>query len=307
MENTKNNNIDKYLSFELSSEEEKKFKNSLEYKKHQEVLELFENTKAIPFNEDLILEKINTNKSKVSKNNTKVIPLYKKWLPASIAASILLLISVSIFYFNSINQIEYATISGQSIQFSLPDASTVWLNAKSEISHNKDWNKSRDIELNGEAYFEVAKGKTFTVKTPQGIVAVLGTKFNVKQRDNFFEVHCYEGTVSVIHKGKKTILKANDFFNSKLLNKRKKSITKPNWIENKSIFRNTPIDEVITDISIQYNVEVVLEKGINKKQLEYTGSYDYSDPLETVITVLCKSLNLNYSIEDKHIYLRPKK
>lgn len=301
MEHKKNDDINKLLNFELTPDEEKKFKNSEGYKDYKDILELFENTKAIPFDKNIVLNKINTNKSEKSLTNTKVIPLYRKWLPMAIAATVLL--CISLFYFNSITPKAYNTIAGESMQFLLPDSSSVWLNAASKISHNKDWKNSRDITLDGEAYFEVAKGKTFTVKTQQGIVTVLGTKFNVKQRDSFFEVHCFEGSVSVVYNNIKTILKPNNFFNSKLLEKQIKNIEKPSWVENKSIFHNTNIDDVLKDISIQYGVEFILDKNIKNQSLEYTGSYNYSDDLETVIVILCKSLDLNYNIKHKQIYL----
>ena len=57
----------------------------------------------------------------------------------------------------------------------------------------------RDLTLEGEAYFKVQKGQTFSVNTTDGVVKVLGTHFNVKQRNNYFEVNCYEGLVSVTY------------------------------------------------------------------------------------------------------------
>jgi ferric-dicitrate binding protein FerR (iron transport regulator) len=298
MEENKKLNIHKFLNNEMSSNEVELFKKSEEYQKHKTIIDLFEDSKAISFDEKKVFDKINNQKQLVNK---KVIPLYKKWIPVSIAASILILFSV--FYYTSVKPNAYNTVVGESIQFSLPDESSVWLNAKSEISYNKDWENSRDIMLNGEAYFEVAKGKKFTVKTPQGIVTVLGTKFNVKQRNHFFEVHCFEGAVSVNYNNTKTILKANDVFSSKESKKQLKNIDKPNWINNESVFNNTNLNEVITDISLHYDVKFNVNKNIEILLLKYTGSYNYSDDLETVLNVLCKSLNLNYSIKNKNIFL----
>lgn len=297
MEHKKNTNIHQFLNFELSSGEEKEFKNSIEYKKHQEILKLLEKTQAIPFDEKNLLNTINTKKTAT----TKVIPLYKKWLPLSITASILVCCSMLFFYVT--NSTSYNTAIGESLEFSLPDESSVWLNAKSEISYNKDWGNSRDIVLNGEAYFEVAKGKKFTVKTPEGIVTVLGTKFNVKQRNNFFEVHCFEGAVAVVYNNVKTILKPNEVFTSKEVKKQIQTIKKPNWILKRSVFYNSSLHEVITDISLHYNIQFKKHKSMKNLSLKYTGSYHYSDDLQTVLDVLCKSLNLNYSIKNKLVYL----
>ena len=294
------NHIKKYLNFELSPEEEEAFKKTKEYKKHQKTLELLENSKAISFDEKTLLENINNNKAIVS----KTIPLYKKWLPLSIAASILLCFSM--LYFYTSKGTTYNTMVAESIQFSLPDESSVWLNAKSEISHNKDWDNSRDITLKGEAYFEVAKGKKFTVKTSQGIVTVLGTKFNVKQREDFFEVHCFEGSVAVSYKNNKIVLKANDVFSSNKNGNSINNLKKPNWLTNKSEFHNANLKDVIADISLHYNITFVKNKNIDNLSLKYTGSYNYTDDLQTILDVLCKSLNLKYSMENESIYLSVK-
>ncbi|MDO5971464.1 FecR family protein [Flavivirga aquimarina] len=309
MEDNKVNNIKKFMNFEFSSEEEKEtFKTSDTYAEYKEIIELFDNVKAVHYNESEVLQKLDTARlTKPIENEKKVIPLYKKRLPLSVAASLLLFVSV--YLFNIDNNLEHYTLAGESVEILLPDASKVWLNAKSEVAYNKDWETSREIDLKGEGYFEVAKGKTFKVKTSQGTVTVLGTKFNVKQRHDFFEVHCYEGRVSVLYNGKGTILKANDFFNSKTLKKsilKGKGITiKPYWVENMSVFENTPIDQVLADISLQYDVVFIKNNNLNK-DLKYTGSYHYDDTEEMVLNVFCESLGLAYVKKGKNIYLNKK-
>lgn len=298
MEVNKKNSIHKFLNSEMSSEEEELFKKSTEYQKHQKVIALFDDVTTIPFDKEKVLHNINKEKLVATK---KVIPLYKKWLPLSIAASILIL--CSLFYTYATSSISYNTSVGESIQVSLPDDSSIWLNAKSKIAHNKNWKESRNIELDGEAYFEVAKGKTFTVNTSEGIVTVLGTKFNVKERNDYFEVHCFEGAVAVVYKNVKTVLKPNEFFTSKKAEKQHKPLNKPNWMLKKSIFSNANFQEVVSDISIQYDVDFSLDKKLEKTQLKYTGSYNYSDDLKTVLEVFCQSLNLEYTINNTQVNL----
>jgi ferric-dicitrate binding protein FerR (iron transport regulator) len=90
----------------------------------------------------------------------------------------------------------HAAANGEMYAFSLPDQSQVLLNAGSQASFKSwDWSSNRAVSLQGEAYFKVAKGQKFTVETNLGSVTVLGTQFNVKARDNRFEVTCYEGKV----------------------------------------------------------------------------------------------------------------
>ncbi len=298
--------LKKFLNFEFSSKEERTFKDSNEYSEFKRIIELFDDVKTVDYNQERALEELDKTRLVPKKNRGKVVPLYKKWVPMSVAASILLLISF--FYLNSgKNDLEHSTLAGEFKQIELPDASKAWLNAKSEIAYNEVWKNSREINLEGEAYFEVAKGKTFTVNTSQGTVTVLGTKFNVKQRGTIFEVFCFEGRVSVLHKGQETILTANNRFSSKTL---EKSVVegnlvslKPFWMDKISVFENTPINQVILDLSIQYDVNIVMEENLNKN-LSYTGRYSYEDSLETVLEVLCESLSMKYVRNGRSIYLK---
>lgn len=289
--------IHSYLNNEMSLNEENTFKKTKDYFKYKEVFDAFENTKSVSFNEEELLHRIvkSKEKSQLKKNRTT----YKKWLPLSIAASLLLFISLLYF----LRPTSYTTDVAETTQISLPDNSIVWLNAKSKITPSKNWGKSRNVALIGEAYFEVAKGKIFSVTTPIGVVTVLGTKFNVKQRNNSFEVHCFEGSVSVLYGDIKTILKPNELFTSSQNHKITKALDKPNWILQKSVFKQTSLTEVVSDISLHYDIEILVDKNVENLQLKYTGSYHYSDDLNSVLEILSQSLNLNYELKNRHVNL----
>src|SRR5690606_22489623 len=97
--------------------------------------------------------------------------------------------------------------AGEKTEFLLPDNSKVVLNSDSEAEYKSwNWNKKRSVELKGEAFFKVAKGKTFDVNTSLGKVTVVGTQFNVKARDNRFDVTCFEGKVKVTYKNEEVFL-----------------------------------------------------------------------------------------------------
>ena len=120
------------------------------------------------------------------------------------------------YYFTSLDSITTTDLA-EHTEVYLPDSSQVILNAESKISFNKKtWDENRNVTLEGEAFFKVAKGKRFTVATESGIITVLGTQFNVENRKNFFEVTCYEGLVSVTYNNKETKLAAGtSFFSNK--------------------------------------------------------------------------------------------
>lgn len=81
------------------------------------------------------------------------------------------------------NVFECIAANGQKSTISLPDGTKVMLNSGSSIRYTSDFNvKNRDIDLNGEAYFEVARNEKIplVVSARQMKVEVLGTKFNVR-------------------------------------------------------------------------------------------------------------------------------
>ncbi len=75
------------------------------------------------------------------------------------------------------------TAKGETYRLTLPDKSTVWLNAASTIKYPANLNTlaERRVQLSGEAYFQVSKDKKhpFIVETNKQTVKVLGTHFNV--------------------------------------------------------------------------------------------------------------------------------
>ena len=125
------------------------------------------------------------------------------WKYVGIAASILLLFGV--YQFLGFTQSAIADI-GSTKSVLLPDKSVVVLNSQSSIAYSKMFAMYRKIKLDGAAYFEVEKGKVFTVKTAYGEVEVLGTKFEVIARPDWFEVTCFEGKVKVKSGKNATIL-----------------------------------------------------------------------------------------------------
>ena len=101
---------------------------------------------------------------------------------------------------NKLSDYEVITAAGQRAQTVLPDGSKVWLNASSKIVyHNSLWSSDRQIDLSGEAYFEVRKDKEhpFVVQVGNLNIEVLGTCFNVYsyEENDFVETSLIEGSV----------------------------------------------------------------------------------------------------------------
>ena len=191
----------------------------------------------------------------------------------------------------------HKTLASEQKTFELPDASMVTLNALSEVSFSKkNWKDKRTVDLEGEAFFKVAKGKVFDVITDDGIVTVVGTQFNVKQREDYFEVQCFEGIVSVNSANQTTKLLAGDVFRfyDGMVAKSATLNQVPQWTNNISEFKSVPYKEVLNEFERQYNIRI-LYTGAKLNQL-FSGGFIHGD-IENALKSISIPLELTYTIE----------
>ncbi|MEX0313750.1 MAG: FecR family protein [Allomuricauda sp.] len=292
------NYLAKWLSGELSEQELAEFKKSAEYASYQKLKEVSSNLKAPEFDVDQALTQL---KEERIGNTPKVIALnpFKKFL--RVAAVIAIMLAGSYFYINTLDK-SVTTQFAERSEVVLPDNSEIILNAGSQISYDeKNWDKERNINLKGEAFFKVAKGKKFTVSTEQGTVAVLGTQFNVENREDFFEVTCYEGLVSVTFNGTETKLPANTSFlviNGKITDSSTPNAAQPSWMNNESSFERIPLGYVLDELERQFNIEVNTE-NVNKNLL-FTGTFSNTD-LKMALKSISTPARMNYKIEGDNV------
>ena len=136
----------------------------------------------------------------------RMIRNQKNYWYGAMAASVIILLGLFLFMqgkpelFNN-HEMVYQTGYGQREEVVLDDGSIVTLNANSKIHWSSDWRetKLREIVLQGEAFFEVKKrdGIPFTVRTEDLAVEVLGTSFNVDNREAKTKVYLEEGEVNL--------------------------------------------------------------------------------------------------------------
>jgi len=235
-----------------------------------------------PMRSQLALERLkNTMTQKVlrKKQKTKVVPFFKRW---QAAAAILLLLGMSFwgYYQNSSasNQVLIATNFGETKEITLEDQSKVVLNANSTLAYNRQ--SPRKVRLEGEAFFEVAKkpatGEQFQVITNDLTVEVLGTIFNVKNRAGQTKVFLKEGKVvlDVAKKeGGKIEMVPGELISyskneQKIIEKRKaNALENTSWKDGIIRFKETPLSEVLSEISTIYGVKFELADPLNGNQL----------------------------------------
>lgn len=289
--------ITKWLDNSLNSQELEQFKALEDF---DELVKLDKNLnffKAPEYNTSEGLENIlsSVSESKKPKQN---------WTTLLTRIAAIFILGFSIFYYTTTLDTTVETLASEKSIIELPDGSSTQINALTTLSYNKkNWKSTRDVNLNGEAFFKVKKGSTFNVITENETVTVLGTQFNVKHRENFFEVICYEGSVSVTNNIKTTVLKPGDSYlilDGKYIAKEKETLKNPNWINNKSYFKSIPFKYVINEFERQYNVKIDTQ-NTNLSKL-YSGSFTHSD-INLALKSITLPFNLNYSITENTIYI----
>ncbi|MDT0559307.1 FecR family protein [Ichthyenterobacterium sp. W332] len=289
--------INKWLNHELTNEELHVFNTRKDFENERRLAGALHHFSAPELKQKEILVSI-LSAPKLKTKGSIFKPLIR------IAA--ILVIGLGLFWYSLTLNTTIDSKIAEKLNIILPDNSEVVLNAKSYISYHKNsWLENRTLELNGEAFFDVEKGSSFTVKTNEGIVTVIGTEFSIKQREHIFEVICYEGTVAVNHKGQQQTLYKGDTYlsiNGNLIVTEKEKLQQPAWLTNESIFKSMPYTEVLKEFERQYNVILELDSDIESNTL-FTGRFTHEN-LDIALKSITLPLHLSYSKTDQSIILR---
>lgn len=224
-----------------------------------------------------------------------------------------------------VESIEIRTTPGMIAQFNLPDGSKVWLNSGSRIIYPSRFeNDSRDINLIGEAYFEVSKKEAskFTVNTNKDIqIEVLGTEFNIEayELDEFVATTLVSGSINLKYKTREgenqtVLMEANQkiVYNTNSKNIENGIVFTQEviaWKDGNIILRNTPLDDVLRILGKRFNVDFIV-KDESLKENYFTGTFD-SQHLDKILEHIRLSSNINYRIlesklNNKNIYEKNK-
>jgi len=292
------NYLAKWLNNDLSEEELAVFKKSAEYASYEKLMKVSGTLEAPDFDADKALTDFKNNHLQKGVKVIKMNPMRKLW---RVAAAIAVILGASYFYVSTLDE-SVSTQYAERSEVRLPDNSEIILNADSRITYSeKNWDKERNISLQGEAFFKVAKGQKFTVATNDGLVTVLGTQFNVENRKGFFEVSCYEGLVSVIFNGIESKLPAGNSFvaiNGNVLKTESPANTTPSWMSNESTFKSIPLNYVLDEFERQYNIEVKTQ-NVNLEQL-FTGSFSNTN-INLALQSISTPSQIKYELEGNNV------
>lgn len=233
------------------------------------------------------------------------------------AAAVLVLLTVSIWWFTRSNSFtEIRTGFGERLTVTLPDHSSVLLNGNSVLRYSDEWNSEtpREVWIEGEGFFSVTHTKDhqkFIVHADQLDVEVLGTKFNVRTRDDASEVMLAEGKVklglSESEDAGEMFLKPGELatLRDKQLSKRMvKQQQYTSWTENKLFFEHTPLTEVATLLEETYGLNVIfIDTDLQKRELSGEISFATADD---ILYAIAETFNLKVDKKGRSVTISTK-
>lgn len=240
-------------------------------------------------------EKLNVYQSSDSKTE---IPSWTKYV---ITALVLFLIALLVWHIlidkKSVNKELYATTS-EKMQTTLQDGSNIVLDVNSELIIEK----TREVNLKGRAYFEVAKmeGDNFKIELNHGKITVLGTRFVVDAQEDKLKIYVDEGKVMYEYDGRKVILNSGDqlIMNNGDINKFKSAGSAMlDWMKTKITFRNATLTEVVARLNDRYNINLVID-STNKSENCYLNTTFNTENIDEILDELSITLGLKYETRE---------
>lgn len=204
------------------------------------------------------------------------------------------------------------TPKGGTYQITLPDGSSVWLNANSTLKYPSRFDgNERVVELEGEAYFDVSHQASlvpFLVKTDKQTVEVLGTEFNVSaySDDPETQTTLVEGRVRVattadhrphiLAPGQQAVTLGKDI-------ETKEVDIEPYiaWKNGHFLFDNTPLSTIADQLAKWYDIRVVFKDPVQSER--FYGMIDRGKNLSQVLKMLEKTQTVRFKLQTNTLYI----
>ncbi len=262
------------------------------------------------------LKKYSINELKEYKE--KYRKLQKSYLIFSRVAAVLMIAffaAAGLYIANSVKEISYSEVispRGQKSKIILEDGTVAWLNSGSTISYSRKFNKrNREIELIGEAFFDVFKKerRPFVVNTPCLSVQALGTKFNLMAypEDASVQTTLVEGRIQIQSKDEKTISlspnqkaiynKADNNFSIEIAD----PIYSISWKDNVLKFNDKSLPDILTHLERWYDVKFYYPENVLDNE-RFTMTIK-TESLREVLELVKISTPIKFEIEVDSVYI----
>lgn len=251
------------------------------------------------------------------KAHSRRLVLARTFATAAAVALLCLSVWTAYLYMQPVAMQTVSTLA-ETRTVNLPDGTSVTLNHYSTLTYPERFKTdNREVELNGEAYFEVSKDKKhpFIVQTEAVDVRVLGTQFNVDAYRDSPDVRTtlLTGSVAVSNKSNSEhmILKPNEIA---IYNKVEKKLTRKlledatdeiSWRHGEFIFDDVPLRDIARELSNSFGTTIQITDS-TLQNYRISARFRNGEDLETILSVLQDAGYFNYSHNDKQITITTK-
>ena len=212
---------------------------------------------------------------------------------------------------------------GNRMKITLPDSTSIWLNNETKFRYASNFSSTnRQVELSGEAYFDVHHDSAhpFTVKIGKKQIKVYGTRFSVNAypEDQFIETSLISGSVvfendtEINGKTEFKIEPGNSLYYNKLSNtvenKKIQSSFYEYWEKGMYSFKDERFETLAIKLKRIFNVEVVFEDEFLKNKT-YTGTININDNIFIFMEAIRRTSvqPIEYRFNNNMIYVKLKK
>jgi len=258
----------------------------------------------------------------------EIVPMRRKRSWLKVAAAVLILVGTgTALYLGRQKSVESAPLAslmekhnakGTRSIIQLPDGSKIWLNADSKLRYPEVFKgRTREIYLNGEAFFDVARNPEhpFIIHLANGTVQVLGTSFNIRAYDNepVVETSVATGRIAFIpryrtpRKIQDTVYLAPDHKASYTFTKEEltTSITSGKedkaWTEGRLIFRSMTMEQIAIELERNFGKKVIFLDE-DPKAFVFTGAFE-NNSLDEIMYYLTRTKNFSYKITNSELLI----
>jgi ferric-dicitrate binding protein FerR (iron transport regulator) len=188
-----------------------------------------------------------------------------------------------------------SSLRGQQKKVSLPDGSTVWLNASSTLRYSANMTSGdRVVELFGEAYFDVASKpfQPFKVQAREMMIDVLGTQFNVR---NYTDENCtraavvtgairisYHDQTATLRSGEEVDIDPTELDRQAFtVRKGMDTAAAAAWMRGLLTIDDLDLRGLLLELSRSYNVDIQFNGPVSNHRFQ--GTFSLQEPLEAVL------------------------
>lgn len=229
------------------------------------------------------------------------IPIYRIGIAAAALAAVFLL------FILPDRQVTISAAPGEQVSADLPDGTSVIVNSDSRLVYEKRGREGRFARLTGEVWLDVSSnGSAFRVETPNAVVTVLGTQFNVRSRlvagDPVTDVRVFEGRVAVraLSADADEVIVDRDRYasitgNSAVSVERSAGEVAgaPEWTRGDLVFRDMPYHEAVDEASRRLGVSIGMSApGVADRRINAAFRAPLNPSL--VLEGLCRPFGLKF-------------